>query len=176
MRYYRELDLPNFDVIVEKCLAFVKNIDEVYQRQRHTWNHLDHLSLMKACPELVCDVGQFGLECTYAAAYVVIGAGPYYPRPHIDAPTFSLARINFPLLNCQNTFTEFFSNVQAIKTGADYSIAVNDDYVLEDRIELVKATVLRVQEGHRVTKPAGNPVPRITLTLDFQTDPVFLLE
>jgi hypothetical protein len=177
MRYFRELELDNLDILIEKSLAHVKMLYDVYNGKQ-TWNMLDYPQLLVACPELETAFLKYGLICNYAAIIMISKSG-YYPPPHVDGKKFATARINLPLLNCKNTRTEFFSNVQVRSSdvhGLSYYVAINTDYVLEDYFELSKATVLRVKEPHRVTVPNNNPVPRIALTLGFDKDPIFLLD
>ena len=167
--------VSNFDLIVEKSLAFVKSLDGVYNHSKGTWNNLDHIRLLAECPELVQAFGEYGMTCTYAAAVVV--NAPYRPPCHVDNPAFSLARINFPLLNCKNTITEFYTNAKTSPNSSRHLEVINmRDCVLVDKFELTTATVIRVQEAHRIVVPFNNPSPRISLTLDFDKDPVYMLE
>ena len=50
------------------------------------------------------------------------------------------------------------------------------DHILVDRVEITQATIIRTKVLHSVDLPIDNPVPRITLTLGFDKDPVFLLD
>ena len=93
--------------------------------------------------------------------------------------TYPLARINIPLLNCNNSYTEFYENVITTDwinpdTGIISYRVANNDYKLADRVELTQATVLRVSEAHKVHIDEA-VVPRIALTLGFYPNPIFLL-
>lgn len=172
MRYYKEIDLDNLDVIIEKCLAYVKREETL----SHAWNKLNEKALFNACPELQLSFSKYDLICNYAAV-VMVGPGSF-PPPHVDGKQFASARINLPLMNCKGTRTEFFSNVRIEPSdayGLSYYIVTNTDYVLEDSFELSKATVMRVKEPHRVAVPL-NGYRRLSLTLGFDKDPIFLLE
>jgi hypothetical protein len=176
MQYYRELDLDNLDILIEKSLAYVKPVmNDVNSLHVGNWYSLDRVQLFAACPELEYAFIKYDLICNYAVAFIESRFG--YLNPHIDADHHPTARINLPLLNCKNTRTEFFSNVRTERYEKTGPIAIiNSDYILEDSFELVKATVIRVKEAHRVVIPKHNPIPRISLTLAFNKDPVFLLE
>jgi hypothetical protein len=91
------------------------------------------------------------------------------------------ARINIPILNTQNTFTRFY-------TGGIFASVTNpltnitalrltdfNGLKLVDKVEIDKPTVMRVNEPHDILK-LNSEIPRITLTLGFDKDPVFLLE
>ena len=51
-----------------------------------------------------------------------------------------------------------------------------DDCKLVDKVEIKQATVIKTGALHSVYMPKDNPVPRITLTLGFHKDPVYMLE
>jgi hypothetical protein len=106
---------------------------------------------------------------------------PKHTRMHADGTT-DIARINLPLLNCDNTFTHFYSGYELKKwTNPDtgiysYSIINQDEVKLAATVEMKKATVVRIIEPHNVELPPNNPVPRITLSLRFDRDLGFLLD
>ena len=90
-----------------------------------------------------------------------------------------MARINLPLLNCENTYTRFYKNVitgvsKNPQSGIVSYPVINTDYELADKVELTQATILKVSEAHDV-QLNDTPVPRIALTLGFSPNPVFLL-
>jgi hypothetical protein len=179
MKYYTELDIDYFDVIVKKSLDFVKNKSEIYERRSNaSWYDIKISELLEVVPEISLAFSKFNLTPVMAAIYVM------YDRRHtaIHRDAYpSLARINIPLLNCAGTYTNFYKN-DIVKefinpqTRVKSYRNVNANIQLVDRIELKKATVLRTNEPHTVELPMKNPVPRITLTIGFNRDPVFLLE
>jgi hypothetical protein len=179
MIYYKEIDIIDYDTIVSKSLAFTKQNEKIFNRTLNAslyWFNFYEYS--KAVPEVVESFGKLGLKCIDACVYVMYN--PAHTSLHKDHTT-RLARINLPLLNCENTYTNFYSNVifEAWMNPDTRNIsypAVNTDYVLETRVEMKKTTVVRISEAHKVDMPAGNPVPRITLSLQFDKDPVFLLD
>lgn len=179
MKYYTEIDIDHFDVIVKKSLEFIKNKSEIYERQSNaSWYNINISELLEAVPEILSAFSKFNLTPVMVAAYVMYDNR--HTAIHRDAYP-SLARINIPLLNCSGTYTTFYKNDKIREfinphTGVKSYRNVNADIELVDRIELKKATVLRTNEPHSVDLPITGAVPRITLTIGFDKDPVFLLE
>lgn len=179
MIYYKPIELEYYPIIIQKCLTYVKTMDNVYNRLLNaSWYNLNLEILKEVCPEIELAFNKYELTPTMAAVYVMYNTR--HTSIHIDG--FSpQARINLPLLNCKNTYTNFYeSNAEPIKwINPDSGIAsynVTGDYKLVDRVEIKQATIIRTNVFHSVGLPIGNPVPRITLTLGFNKDPIFLLE
>jgi hypothetical protein len=179
MQYYKELDIDHFDTIVEKSLEFIKSKSKIYERQLDgSWYNINISELLESVPEISLAFNKFNLVPVMAASYVMYDRR--HTAIHVDAYP-SLTRINIPLLNCSGTYTTFYKNSQVKefinpRTKIVSYRNVNTDVELADRVELKKATVLRTNQAHSVDLPITNPVPRITLTLGFDRDPVFLLD
>jgi hypothetical protein len=98
--------------------------------------------------------------------------------PHKDY-TDSIARVNFPILNCEGTRTVFYDNLKSkrliLPTGAPFYMTMNKDYVEVDSVEVTQATIVRISEGHSVIMNEEK-FPRITLTLSFTPDIGLLLD
>ena len=180
LNFYKKIDIDYYDVIVEKCLSHVKSIDRIYKREmpRASWYDLNIFTLKGVCPELELAFLKYDLRIIMAAAYVMYH--PDHAVVHLDSYP-SQARINIPLLNCKDTYTNFYKSETApVKTvnpdSGIVSFTAYGDYTLVDRVEITQATVLRTKALHSVELPLSNPVPRITLTLGFNKDPVYLLD
>lgn len=180
MKYYKEISIPNFDLIVKKCLVFVKSQPFIYFRKVETasYYNLDHSKLKLACPELVNAFSFYDLTINYSAVYIMYH--PSHTQPHRDA-FHQQARINIPLMNCHGTYTTFYKggitepSIHS-ELGAPREYVVGGDLEICDKVEIIKPTVLRISEVHDILMPENNPVPRINLSLGFEKDPVFLLE
>ena len=101
--------------------------------------------------------------------------------PHKDS-TRSNARINIPILNCNDTWTLFYRGAPNIKpaplvlpNGVVYIGYHNADIEEVDRVCISEPTIIRPQEIHSVIMQEKNS-PRITLTVTCNPDPEFLLE
>jgi hypothetical protein len=178
MIYYKLLDIENIDVIIQKCLLYAKNIDSAYNRRLSSWNSINASELLTACPELVNGLQKYDLNVRMAALFVMYH--PSHTKIHIDAYP-SQARINIPLLNCTNTYTNFYESDGGSESWIDpkskiISYSPKGKCRLVDRVELKQATIIRTKVFHTVDLPKDNPVPRITLTLGLDKDPVFMLK
>jgi hypothetical protein len=152
----------------------------VYNRSlpKASWYNLNLASLIKECPEIILAFKKYDLKPIMAAAYIMYD--PAHTSIHVDSWVFQ-ARINLPLLNCKNTYTNFYESKSELVKWINpdsglVSYNIQGDCTLVDRVEIEQATIIRTKVLHSVDLPIGNPVPRITLTLGFNKDPVFLLD
>jgi hypothetical protein len=181
MIYFREINIPHYDSIVQKSLDFVKQNRTIFYREKSKANFywLDFSKYRLAVPEIEVAFDEYNLKCTAAAAHVMYH--PSHSGMHSDN-IINRSRINLPLLNCKNTFTNFYSgcNVESWHNKDNgligYIVTNENEAILEDSIELKQATVFRVSEPHTIKFAETNPVPRISLTLSFDTNPVYLLD
>ena len=177
MKYYNKIELDNLDVIIDKCLGYVRLQEDIYLRRKSaSFYWLDTAKLLDECPEINKSFSKFGLTCNYAAVYITYKKSD--ATIHVD-DYHHKARINIPLLNCKGSFTNFYSNVKFEKvfneqTKIPHLRVTNTDYKLEDRVEIDQPTVILTSEAHMVDMNIAVP-PRITLTLGFDKDPVFLI-
>lgn len=178
MRYYRQLEIPKLDVLTRNALHFIRSKPDVFRRKQGI--NLMRLSLEEfssKCPEAQEFATLLGLRITDVLTFVL-----WHPSQcgiHRDSWRHK-ARINIPLLNGKGTYTYFHDNVDTIETrnaaGSIVVVAKNQSTPHVAFVETVCPIVLRVQELHNVMLPYNNPVPRITLSLGFDIDPVFLLD
>ena len=174
-QYYRKIEIDHLDIIKIKCLEYIKTQEDIYYKPQGSYLNLNFKELIAYCPELLTAFNRYNITCTYAAAFVT-----YRNRDvlvHIDAG-HQQARINIPLENCKNTFTEFYDHGRSIPyvnpiTGTTATRIVGAKLV--DKVEIDQTTVIRVKAPHSV-KMDEHHAPRVTLTIGFDRDPVFLLE
>lgn len=175
MQYYKKIEIDNLQEIISKCLAYVKTQKEIYyQYPLGAYRNLNFQELVAHCPELLTAFNNYNITPTYAAAFIVYRNA--HVLVHVDAGS-DLARINIPLQNCKNTFTEFYVGGEREEyvnpiTGTTATKIFGSTLV--DKVEIDQATVIRVKEPHSVHMDE-NHAPRVTLTIGFDRDPVFLL-
>jgi hypothetical protein len=179
MLNYKKIDISHYEEIVQNSLEYIKQSPMIFYRQRPcaSFYELKLSDFLKAVPQVEVSFKELGMTCIRAAVYVMYKAE--HTSIHKDAIQ-PLARINLPLLNCRNTYTEFYKNVETVlwknpNTGIVSHVVSNDNYELSDRVELTQATILRVSEAHKVYLDSTE-VPRIALTLGFFPNPVHLLD
>ena len=178
MQYYKELDVDNYDNIVDKTLKFVKektNLIAVPPPGPYVKTSFNEY--VEHVPEIKTAFIKYErLIPTSVAFFVVWGESSI----HKDAGHLA-ARINFPILNYKGAITNFYKNAvfeehkHSVTGVRSYSVS-NIDYELVDSIETKKATLIRVHEAHKVVLSKNFPVPRITMTVGFNKDPVFLFD
>lgn len=179
MLYYKKIDIPYYEEIVTHSLNYIKQIPEIFYRQRPSASFYELVldDFLNQVPEVKYSFKELGMTCIRAAVYVM------YKKTHTSIHrdvVYPLARINIPLLNCNNTYTEFYKNVKTQiwknpDSGITSYVVCNEDYDLADRVELTQATILRVSEAHKVHIEETD-VPRIALTLGFFPNPIYLLD
>lgn len=180
MQYFKKIEIDFFEEIVAGTLSFLKTVvPNIYNREYDTTYYpLDLEKLLEFCPELKTAFDRYSLTCTFAVAYVMYNNN--HSIIHIDKFIHD-ARINIPIINCKGTKTMFFS-------GGEYELIHNPrtqtnakklksstNLKLVDSIEIDSPVVIRVNEPHTVIMNVNN-APRITLSLGFDKDPVFLLD
>lgn len=196
MRYYREIELDQFEIIQQKLIEYSSKVLE--NKKINTigfYNIPRHEALLEEIPEIKNAFEKFNLKIQTIAFYIT--NKPTIDYVPADQPIKNLyhtvknpihtdlyphkARINIPVLNTRGTFTRFFANCNLKPwvnpfTGTTFELITNTDYVEVDAVEILKPTVLRVQEPHMVQICEGSKLPRITITIGFDKDPVYLLE
>ena len=199
MKYYREIDIDDFEIIQEKSLVYANYV--LNDRASKNINVIgysdipDFKKFLEQIPELSTSFAKYDLTIKSVAFYFTDHPTTDYVPADCPVKNFyhtrknpvhtdvyhHFARVNIPILNTKGTFTRFFTNC-VLKhwknpfTGASFQIVGNRDYIEVDAVEILKPTVIRVQEPHLVQVYEGSPIPRITLTVGFDRDPVYLLE
>ena len=181
MKYYKKIEIDFYNEVVSDTLNYLKNKKpDIYNRKINaTYYILDINDFKEFCPKLDLAFLRYGIVCDFAVAFVM--------KTNSDSPlnvdNYSKgdARINIPILNTKGTYTRFY-------TGGTFKEIVNpitkvpalrlkniDGLKRVDSVEIDQATIIRVNEPHDILMDTNNS-PRITLTLGFDKDPVFLLE
>jgi hypothetical protein len=181
MQYYKKIDIDFYDEIVEDTLQYLKEQKpDIYNKTLEaTYYVLDLNEFKKHCPKLDLGFAKYNLICNFAVAFVMHNSMDV--KIHIDNYSMGIARINIPILNTKNTFTRFFTGGEFTKMTNPLTnitalrITGPKDLLYVDKVEIDQATVIRVNEPHDIVK-LNKEIPRITLTLGFDKDPVFLLE
>jgi hypothetical protein len=180
MKYYKKIDINNYDTIVSKALEYVKSKETIFLR-RHPGPTYHCNDFLEICPEINDAFKMFNINCISSAFYVMYNNN--HSAIHVDS-FVNTTKINLPILNCKNTYTVFYKTENKFNThitegsnSKTWLLDKQDGLVEEvDRVEIDKTTIIRVGTPHRVILSNFEFVPRITLTLGFSKDPKFLLE
>jgi hypothetical protein len=175
MKYYKSIEMNDFDQIKKTTLEYA--IEQNYSK-KSGFRAIKWSDYRSYCPQILTAFSMYDLIPVNGFFIVTNVIGPL----HMDykSSRAPVCRINVPILNCEGTLTEFYTGGQYLpktKTG-NFSYLIIDDFSMATKIaevEVLKPTVLRIQEPHRVV-PNLKTTPRITLSLIMNKDPVFLLD
>jgi len=181
MKYYKKIEIDFYDEIINDTLNYLKNHKpDIYNREINaTYYILDLAEFKKFCPKIDLAFARYGIVCDFAVAFVMKTNGD--SPLHIDNYARGDARINLPILNTKGTHTRFYTGgifreiINPITKIPALSLKAPAGLKRVDSVEIDQATVIRVNEPHDISMDMFNS-PRITLSLGFDKDPVFLLE
>jgi hypothetical protein len=186
MNYYKKIDIDFYDEIVRDTLSYLLNQKpDIYNRditKAGSFNVLDLEEFKKFCPKLDLGFAKYNLVCNLAVAFVMYNNAQTTIHIDVYKPSHkNKTRINVPILNTKDTFTRFYEGgefvlyTNPITDITNYTLRGIKGLKLVDKVEIDKPTVVRVDVPHDVKIDLKN-VPRITLSLGFDKDPVFLLD
>jgi hypothetical protein len=168
MKYYKYLDL-DYSIAADKIKTFLEARPELVAPGRGAWVAAPR-EIVKEVPELLTMFKPLGLDVVMVGFFIMhykIGS------IHTDGTDVPI-RINFPILNCENTETRYFrtsgpSKSQAQPNGNSY-VQFHPDYCeVVDSFKLTQAVAMRVLEPHQVVVNHDN-LPRISCTVAFKQD------
>jgi|688.fasta_scaffold788681_1 hypothetical protein len=175
--YHKSIAMKPIDRLEERVIKYIKLSGIWESASKSSTAFYVMPQLMNYMPEL--QYAFDGFRVLGAAAYIMFD---HYPGgPHKDDSRIT-ARINVPILNCDDTITEFWQlkpgSEPVIKTqinGLKYEDYAGCDLELVDQVCVNQPTILRIREIHSI-RMLSELRPRITMTLRVTPDPVHLLE
>jgi hypothetical protein len=180
MQYYKSIEMNDFNLIKQITLQYAIEKNHLIDKGTFRFINWDEYTLY--CPQILTAFSMYDL--TPVTGYFHVSHGRRGNDLHIDYQSNELpmCRVNVPILNCEGSVTEFYTGGNYLpynaKSNGSYSFLMVEDFSLAIKVaevEILKPTVLRIQEPHRVV-PNLDAVPRITLSLIMNRDPVFLLD
>ena len=179
MQYYKSIEMNDFDLIKQTTLQYAIEKNHI---EKFGFRFINWAEYVLSCPQILTAFSMYNLipiQGFFIIAYTLRDA-----PLHIDytSNTRPMCRINVPILNCEGSLTEFYSGGKYVphttNNNGEFSFLKIEDFssaIKVAEVEILKPTVLRIQEPHRVV-PNLNTLPRITLSLMMNKDPVFLLD
>jgi hypothetical protein len=176
MKYYKKLDINGWQNLSSEALTYVLQHPNIYNRSAK-------ISLMEIeLPEALYHMPSLNIFDVYDIKVSRVLFYVMYDNSnsgiHSDCWPHN-ARINVPVLNCQSTYITFWSEViwkDSINAGGQpLKIAVADCGKFEGMVEVDMPIVLLVNEPHKTIINKNKNRPRITLSLDFDKCPSFLI-
>jgi hypothetical protein len=172
--YYKYLEL-DYKTAAEKIRKFLEKRPDITAPGRGAWTSAPR-EIVKEVPELLTMFKPLGLDVAMVGFFIMhykIGS------IHTDGTDVPI-RINFPILNCDNTETRYFkasgpTKSQAQPNGNGYVQFHPDHCEVIDSFKLTQAVVMRVLEPHQVILN-HDIFPRISCTVSFKQDLSYLLD
>ena len=168
MKYYSPINLDNLNIIQEKVFEVFPKTE--LSSAQNLFYLPDNLNIFLNIPELRNELDKLNwTQYVHSFGFYIINHS--YGTPlHTDSGT-SQYSFNIPILNCKNTFVNFYkTNKEPTKISymafgklIDYYKYNVTDCVLKDKLELTTPHVINVKEVHNVINV--NPLPRITLLI-----------
>lgn len=168
MAYFKYLDL-NVESLSKKILEYI-NENNVLSRGGGSWVNSDTPDILKKIPEISETFAPLGLTVLRVSFFIVkISQGLIHiDDDHVDY------RINFPILNCENTETRYYKTLVEPRkkyqaNGLAYHRYDPRHCLLADTLILDRAAIIKTHEPHQVVLLHNN-YPRISCTVAFNED------
>jgi hypothetical protein len=170
-KYWKHIELPGWEKSVD-------DINKVFLPRLPAqvfWNFLPTREFLYTAVDMVRALAQCGFTIKQASIIQASGHGTI----HVDDVKGSNieARINVPLLNCENSVTAFYETQSPLvmrATNVKFLVPDQQACLMVDAVTLTQPTVLRISAPHSVICRSANK--RYSLTLHVSPDPVKLLQ
>lgn len=182
LQAFSQVDCPVQSTIQLKTLEFLKNSTDLLERKDlQLWNKINTLDLIRAVPELPKFYQSIGLKLR-EVAITVWNSKKDVPL-HIDELPVT-AKINFPILNTEHTYNEWYRVPKELLDGVEpiinkFGSAYYDLETLDlnqctkiAEIELLTPVVFNSQIPHRIRMTDQAQFPRIVMPCTFFEEPI----
>jgi hypothetical protein len=171
MKYFKHV---NVDSVLEKVVS-KKLLDYVNSNSysdKGFWTNVDTRDVLNKVPELTELFEPIGINIkriSFVTAKDKVG------EIHIDDPkTAPAIRINIPVINCEQTSTNFYvstkpANETRLSSGIYYYRWNEKECTLVASTCIDRSTLIRTNKLHQVCIHTDN-IPRITCTIEFYED------
>ena len=179
---FKVIDCPTQSIISTKVLDFLsKNTTLLEDKNLKLWNKIDTVSLLRQVPEILEFYQSINLKLKEIA--ITICNKNEDVNLHIDELPV-VAKINFPILNTENTFNEWYSVPQSIIESTtpifnQFNSAYYDlghvDLNLCTKIaeyELGQPVVFNSQVPHKIRITNRAKFPRVVMSCTFFNEPM----
>ena len=171
MIYYKYLDI-NYKSLAEEIKKYLLDNPHLIERGDGNWRVATSW-LLENFPHIK-DLFEWDIE--FAGIFV---SHTSEGSVHIDNDKKPV-RINFPIMNCNNTVTKYFKRTgDTIKgkqtNGVSYHGVDTDKLEEVDQFVLDRPVAMRVLEPHQVCVDHEN-YPRVSCTIQFKQDIEYLLK
>lgn len=182
MKPFYRLDCPSQTIIATQTLTYILENTNLYENSTQFWNKIDTMDFLKQSPALVEYCRSLNLLIREVA--ILVAKDHSGLNIHIDEAPL-VAKINFPILNTKNTFTEWYDipEEKLAQTPIVKNQFGNDVYDLDQFNDVSKLTKLGEIEmdcpivfnsaiPHLVRMGEQADLPRIVLACMFFNQPI----
>lgn len=186
LRAYALVDCPVQSTIQTKTVEFLKTSTDLFERKDlQLWNKINTVDLIRAVPELPEFYRSIGLKLREVA--ITVWNNKKDVPLHIDEMPVT-AKINFPILNTEHTYNEWYtvpeellSTVEPIinQFGSAYYDLADidlDQCTKLEEIQLLTPVVFNSQIPHRIRITEKAQFPRIVMPCTFFNEPTQWLQ
>ena len=186
LKPYAVVDCPVQSTIQNKTVEFLKESTDLFEQQNlKLWNKINTVDLIRAVPELPKFYATLGLKLR-EVAITVWNKTEDVPL-HIDELPVT-AKINFPILNTEHTYNEWYTVPDELLATVDPVINQFGSafYDLKDidltkcnkiaEIVLTQPVVFNSQIPHRIRITEQAQFPRIVMPCTFFNEPTKWLQ
>ena len=175
MKYFQYLDL-DWEPVSKKIKQFVLENKEYYNAS--SWKNIDVLKIVHLYPDIIRMLKPLNVLPTSVHLFISRSATSGI---HKDATHYSSRRIIIPIMNCEHSFTRFYSTEQ------DVTLKVNDNGVLYygdinpdlctfvEECRLDRPVAIRPKEPHNVISDELF-LPRISCPINVNKDLDYLFK
>jgi len=171
MIYYKYLDI-DYNPIANRLKNYLLENPKLIEKGQGNWRVATDW-ILENFPEIK---DLFPWEIEFIGIFVSHSSNGSIHIDNDEKPV----RINFPILNCENTITKYYKfNGETTFTtqanGVSYNNIQSEDITFVDSFELKQAVLMRVLEPHQVCVEHDN-FPRVSCTIQFKENLEHLLE
>ena len=172
MRYYQEIDFPNYEKSNQEILEFFKTEYPNPSRVTDFFNFPSFENFKKSCPTVLKGFEEMGLNV--ANIFMISVIPSTNSNIHIDGSTHP-CRLQWPVLNASSVETVWYEVDQkyrieeVLPDGTSYISYLLRDCKEVARTNITGPTVIRVEEPHAVERVSTNleDFPRIAFSIAF---------
>jgi hypothetical protein len=183
--HWRELDIPEFDVIQQRLVPWV--LHRYPDSSMGFWNHADQAALFEAVPELETTIQRVMGQTPVMTYLLIVGPENSWQHSgrsnenslHRDTSTES-CRLNWPILNSTSIETRIYRSDSEperllLPSGTSYLRYHEPQCEFLGSFRMSRPTLLRVHSIHGLFRVEG-ALPRYILSFKFAQDISHLLD
>lgn len=185
MKYFKYIDLPNWQKVASKALDYYFERRESYIKDQANpiFKFADTADILEKIPEFKEMLAPLNATAKLIWFFELPEVVPVDNIIHSDGAQYQ-TRFLLPLRNCERTETRYYvSDKPLIKVSEVYAndsvpaVPEKGSYVHVDTLFVERGPALmRTNELHGIYLPEDAVLPRITMLLDVNEDMTYLLE